>query len=121
MIIKIAGILTILLAAVHFRFFKYFSWDKDLKLLQPLNKKIILTIHYALSIVLLFGGFFSIYFAEQLSESIGIAAGINLGFAMFWILRAGWQLFYFSFKPASLLFLIWFLILAFCYSITMFG
>ena len=93
-----AGILTLMMATFHVRFPKLFKWKVDFRSVSDLNKKISLTIHFALLLIFYFIGLLSLIYAQELSECIGISFGLNLMISLFWLWRAGWQIYYFKGK-----------------------
>ena len=90
------GILHIVMTFFHTRFFKMFGWKEEFKKLSLVNARILYTIHIALLLLFAGIGFTSIVYAEQLSRSLGLAAGINWFLSVFWLWRLIWQLFYFK-------------------------
>lgn len=112
--IYVGGILFFLMGIFHTQFFKLFKWKKDFERITGTNQRVFYTIHIAL--LLLFFGFsyISIYYAKELSESIGIAFGINVVLSLFWIWRTIWQIIYFKpDKKSKLLFMHYVLITIF--------
>jgi len=89
------GILSLLMAIYHTRFYKLFRWEDEFRRIRELNADIFYTIHVAL--FFLFFGFsiLSFIFAKELASCTGIALGINLLFSSFWIWRTIWQIIYF--------------------------
>ena len=92
------GILTLIMATFHVRFPKLFKWNADYRSVSELNKKISLTIHLALLLIFYIIGLLSLIYAQELSECIGISFGLNLMISIFWLWRAGWQIYYFKGK-----------------------
>lgn len=96
--IYVGGILTVMMATFHVRFSKLFKWKVDFRNVSELNKKVSHTIHLALLLMFYFTGFLSLIYAKELSECNGISFGLNLMFSIFWLWRAGWQIYYFKGK-----------------------
>ena len=96
--IYLGAILTIMMATFHVRFPKLFKWKADFRNVSELNKKVSHTIHLALLLMFYFIGLLSLIYAKELSECNGIALGLNLMFSIFWLWRAGWQIYYFKGK-----------------------
>jgi hypothetical protein len=90
------GILTLLMALFHTRFYKMFNWEAEYNHISKANTRIFYTIHLALLILFFFLGSLSLIYAPELSRCSGIAFGINVMFAAFWFWRALWQIFYFK-------------------------
>ena len=94
--IYLGGILTLLIALFHTRFYKVFNWKSDFEKLSPLNTRILYSIHIALLLLFFLLGIFSLIYAKELSLSIGVSAGINFLLALFWLWRFIWQIVYFK-------------------------
>jgi hypothetical protein len=92
------GILTLMMATFHVRFPKLFKWNADYRSVSELHKKISHTIHLALLLIFYIIGLISILYAGELSECVGISFGLNLMISIFWLWRAGWQIYYFKGK-----------------------
>ena len=89
------GIMSLLMAIYHTRFYKLFKWEDEFRRIRELNSDIFYTIHIAL-LLLFFGfSFLSLVFARELASCTGIALGLNLLFSSFWIWRMVWQIIYF--------------------------
>lgn len=115
--IYLGGVLTILMAIFHSRFFKLFKWDIEYRNITAVNKKIFYTIHLAL-LFLFFGiGLLTLIYARILSECTGISFGINLIISIFWLWRAVWQIFYFKGKTLHYVLIIYFFLLFAAYLI----
>jgi hypothetical protein len=89
------GVLSLLMAVYHTRFYKMFKWEDEFRRIRELNSDIIYTIHIAL-LLLFFGfSFLTLIFAHELASCTGIALGINLLLSSFWVWRMVWQVIYF--------------------------
>ena len=95
--IYVGGVLTLLMAVFHTRFYRLFHWKADFEKITIVNARIIYTVHLALLFL-----FFIIVvkilpspMPKELSQSFGLAAGLNLLFSIFWLWRLIWQLAYF--------------------------
>jgi len=119
--IYVGGVLTVLLALFHARFYRMFNWGADLKKIGLLNRRVLYTIHLALLLVFFMVGALSLMYAGELGASTGLAFGLNLLFSLFWVWRLVWQLYYFKGKrgqkvpPVSVLMVVWFALLAVAY------
>jgi len=94
--IYVGGVLTLLMAFLHTRFYRMFNWKTDFEKISKLNSKIIYTIHQALLFLFIIIGLISLIHAQELSRSYGLAAGFNLFLSLFWLWRLLWQLVYFK-------------------------
>lgn len=94
--IYIGGSLSLLMAIFHTQFFKIFRWKIDFRKISETNKKIFYTIHVALFLLFFGVSYISFVYAVPLSNSIGLAFGINLIFSLLWLWRAIWQIIYFK-------------------------
>ena len=109
------GILTLLMGLFHTQFFKLFKWEKDYERITLVNRKIFHTIHLALLLVFIAIGLVSLIYAKELSECNGISFGLCLSLAIFWLWRAGWQVYYFKGKTMHYVLIIVFLLLCISY------
>ena len=90
------GVLSLLMALFHTRFYNMFNWKIDFEKLSVANSRILYTIHIALLLLFFIIGVISIIYARELSQSIGLAAGLNFLLSIFWLWRFIWQLIYFK-------------------------
>ena len=93
--IYIGGIVTLLMAIFHTRFYRLFKWKAEFRRISDMNKRIFYTIHLALLLLFLIIGLLTLIYAKELSECIGICFGFNLLISVFWVWRTVWQIFYF--------------------------
>lgn len=116
--IYVGGVLTLLMAVIHTRFYKIFRWRAEFKRVSDLNQKVFYTIHLALLLLFFMIGTLTIVYADFLSKCIGMAMGFNLLVALLWLWRALWQVFYFkSSKLIHYLFMFHFFLAAAAYLI----
>ncbi len=94
--IYIGGVLTLLMAFVHTRFYRIFRWKAEFRKITELNRKAFYTIHLALLLLFFILGTVTLVYAEFLSKCTGMALGFNLGVSLLWMWRAVWQIFYFK-------------------------
>lgn len=87
-----AGVLTLALAIFHLRFPRLFGWGADFVKLTATNHKLLYTIHAALTLLLLIIGIITLVFAVELATGVGLAGGIGVSLALFWLWRLIWQL-----------------------------
>jgi hypothetical protein len=99
--IYIGGVLTILMAFFHTRFYKMFDWEADFEKLSPVNSRILYSIHIALLLLFFIIGIFSLIYAKELSQSIGLSAGLNCLLSVFWLWRFIWQFVYFKIEKGQ--------------------
>lgn len=69
--IYIGGVLTLLMALFHTKFYKMFKWKADFKDLSLANPRILYTIHLALLLLFFIIAIVSIAYAKELSQNIG--------------------------------------------------
>ena len=94
--IYFGGVLTLLIAIFHTRFYKMFNWKNDFEKITIINARIIYTIHLALLLLFFMIAAISIIYAKELSQSVGLAFGFNLLYSIFWMWRLIWQFVYFK-------------------------
>jgi len=115
--IYFGGVLTLLMAIFHTRFYKLFKWKAEYRNITDLNKKVFYTIHLALLLLFFAIGILSLIYAHELSRCIGISFGINLLISIFWLWRTIWQIVYFKGKTMHYVLIGYFLILFVSYLI----
>jgi len=94
--VYIGGVLTILMAFLHTRYYKMFNWKTDFEKVSIASARIIYTLHIALLLLFFIIGLISILYANELSQSNGLANGLNILLTLFWIWRFIWQFSYFK-------------------------
>ena len=120
-VVYTGGVLTILLALFHLRFYKIFHWEKEFGNISSVNKKIFYTIHLALILLFFLLGILILVYAEELIRSDGLALGLNWALSIFWLWRFLWQIFYFRNKKKrgksflEIILLLWFFLLFACF------
>jgi hypothetical protein len=92
--IYVGGILTLLMAIFHTRFYILFNWKSNFAKISNVNARIIYTIHLALLLLFFMLGIISIVYAPELSKSVSLSKGLNLILTIFWLWRFLWQLTY---------------------------
>jgi len=116
--IYIGGILTLLMALIHTRYYKLFRWKAEFRRISELSSRVFYTIHLALLLVFFVLGILTLAYAEFLSKCEGMALGFNLLVALLWLWRAIWQIFYFKSKEfIHFLFMIHFALTSIAYLI----
>ena len=90
------GSLSLVMALFHSKFYSFFGWEEDFKLISKKNSKIYYTIHIALLLLFVGFGFISLFFITELSQCRGLSLGIMVLFSMLWLWRTIWQVFYFQ-------------------------
>ena len=121
------GVLTLLMALFHTRFYKFFGWRSVFKAIDPLNAKHLYTIHIALLLLFFLFGIISIVNNKELANSSGLALSINLFFALFWLWRFIWHFVYYRSKTRKArrpvvfhILTIWFALIFVSYAIPVF-
>jgi hypothetical protein len=88
--VYVAGFLTLIAAIYHTRLYKRLNWVEEFEKINISNRKILYTIHIALTILFFLLGTFTLVYAEELSKGSGLALGFNVSLACFWIWRRVW-------------------------------
>lgn len=92
---NIAGILLILLAALHALFPRYFNWEAELVPLSLINRQMFYIHTFFIALLLLLTGLLCVTSAQELiSTSLG--KKVSVGLAVFWIARLAIQFFGYS-------------------------
>ncbi|MBN2008879.1 hypothetical protein JW960_06000 [candidate division KSB1 bacterium] len=99
--IYIGGVLTLAMALFHTRFYRLFKWQAEYEKLSLANQRIFYTIHVALLLQFFLIGIVTLVYATELSDCQGLACGVNLVMALFWVWRFVWQLLYFKVKTGT--------------------
>ncbi len=94
--IIIGGILSLLMAIFHTRFYQRFEWGPEFEKISPRNQKIFYTIHIALLLLFFVFAALSLIYSRELGGGEGLAFGITGLYALFWLWRGLWQLVYFN-------------------------
>lgn len=94
--VYIGGVLTIVMAFLHTGFYRMFNWKSDFDKIPVVSARIFYTIHVALFLLFFIIGLISIVYANELSQSKGLAHGFNILLTLFWIWRVIWQFTYFK-------------------------
>ena len=90
------GILTLMIAVFHTRFYKMFNWQDTFGKINARDSRVLYTIHLALLLLFFVVGALSLIYAGELSRSAGLAFGLNVLLSAFWIWRMVWQFIYFK-------------------------
>lgn len=90
------GVLTLIMAILHTRYYKIFNWETEFKNISIVHARIFYTLHIALLLMFFIIGSVSIIYVDELSRSMGLANGINILLAAFWVWRLIWQFVYFK-------------------------
>lgn len=98
--LQLAGGISLIIGLGHTAFYRMFGWKDDLARISPLNAKILMTIHIATTILLLFFGVLTIRFSSHLSQNTEVAPVICLALSIFWGWRFIWQVIYF--RPSTI-------------------
>ena len=88
------GVLSLLMAVFHTRFYSLFGWTKEFEAITKFSGKVIFTVHVAL--ILLFLVFSIVSFANfaELARCNGVSLSITLLYSLFWLWRSIWQVTY---------------------------
>jgi hypothetical protein len=90
------GLLTLLIAVLHTRFYSMFGWKNEFAKISLLNSKIHYTIHLALLLIFFAFSFLSFIFVDELAKCSGLGLGVMIMFSLLWLWRTIWQILYFS-------------------------
>ena len=114
------GVLTVLLIVFHFLFYKMFGWKDDFTKVSARNAKIYMTIHIALILFFIIFALLSCIYTGELARASGIAGAITGGYALLWLWRTIWQIFYFKIpkrRPKGSLPIVHYAIIFVCFSL----
>lgn len=94
--ILIGGTLSLLIVVFHCFFYRLFSWKAEFRRIQLINYRIFFTIHLALILLFVIFCLLSFLYFRELAACNGIAFGLVIGYAVFWLWRTIWQIVYFK-------------------------
>lgn len=95
--IRIAGIISILLAMIHIFFPSYFQWKKHLEKWRLIDRQIMLVHTFFVALMILLTGILSMLSATALHTTT-LGHHVTLGLGIFWLVRLYFQLFVYSSK-----------------------
>jgi hypothetical protein len=94
--ILFGGVLSLFMAIFHSRLYKMFEWKYELVKLQVRNRRILYSIHIALTLLFFIFALLSLIYFKEMAGCSGMAFGITLLYALFWLWRTIWQVYYFK-------------------------
>jgi hypothetical protein len=97
----IGGIFSFIMVIFHIQFYKLFDWKEDFGKISGKNQRIFYTIHIALYLFFIIFTLISLIFLDEMSQCHGLAFGIMISYALFWLWRTVWQLIYFKPKKTG--------------------
>lgn len=120
LLIRIAGVLSILFTLFHSAFYWIFKWSLTLGTMNPTDHAIMLTFNLICVLLLLYSVILSFGFARQLIET-AVGKSLLLFFSVFYVVRIFSEFVYFGFRmPASVMIIAICLIPAVCFSLPVF-
>jgi hypothetical protein len=120
LLIRIAGVISILFTLFHAGFYWIFKWSQTLSVMNPIDKGILLTFNLISILLLLYSVVLSLGFARQLIETI-VGKSLLLFFTIIYVVRIYSEVAYFGFRiPGSIMIISVCLIPAICFSLPVF-
>jgi hypothetical protein len=92
---KVAGVLLIVLSALHAVFPKYFKWEAELIFLSLVNRQMFYIHTFFIALLLLLMGLLCLTSAPELINT-SLGKKVSLGLAVFWLARLVIQFFGYS-------------------------
>jgi len=86
LLIRIAGVISILFTLFHAGFYWIFNWSKTLTVMNPTDRGILLTFNLICILLLLYSVILSLGFARQLIETT-VGKSLLLFFTLFYLVR----------------------------------
>ena len=121
LLIRIAGVVSILFTLFHAGFYWIFKWSQTLTVMNPTDRGILLTFNLIGVILLLYSVILSLGFARHLIETT-VGKSLLLFFTLFYLVRIFSEVAYFGFHiPGSLVIVAMCLIPAICFSLPVFS
>ena len=94
--LQVAGALLILLALAQPLFDRYFRWSIETARLSTFTRQVFQVHGFFITVILLMMGWLSFFHAEELEKPTPLGRAVLAGFAIFWILRALSQWFWYD-------------------------
>ena len=94
--LQTAGLAPILLALAQPVFDRYFGWSKETARLSTFTRQVFQVHGFFIAVILALMGWLSFYHADALLERTPLANAVLSGLAIFWILRALTQWFWYD-------------------------
>ena len=94
--LKITGALLIVLGLAHSSFDRYFEWEKDLATAPLLTRQVFLAHCFFISLAVVLMGTCTLCYAGALVHSGFLSRIVLTGFAVFWLARWFFQLFFYD-------------------------
>lgn len=93
--IKTGGVLSALVGIGHCFFYRGFGWQEDFDKTKLLTAKVLYTIHLFLIPMFLFFSYASLVHTKELAGGSSLGIAMSTFYAVFWLFRGFWQIFYF--------------------------
>jgi hypothetical protein len=90
------GLLSLVMVVFHSRFYVIFGWKSEFEKILPKDRRILYTIHIALILFFIMFSALSFIYYKELASASGLAFGVILFYALFWLWRTLWQIIYFK-------------------------
>jgi len=120
LLIRIAGVVSILFTLFHAGFYWIFKWSQTLTVMNPTDRGILLTFNLVGIILLLYSVILSLGFARQLIETT-VGKSLLLFFTLFYLVRIFSEVAYFGFRiPGSIMIISVCLIPVICFGVPVF-
>ncbi len=120
LLIRIAGVLSILFTLFHAGFYWIFNWAETLTVMNPIDRAILLTFNLICILLLLYSVILALGFTRQLIETT-IGKSLLLFFTLFYTVRIFSEFAFFGHEMLlSLVIIVMCLIPAICYSLPAF-
>lgn len=121
LLIRIAGVISILFTLFHSGFYWIFKWSQTLTVMNPTDRGILLTFNLIGILVLLFSVIMSLAYTRQLIETV-TGKSLLLFFVAFYVVRIFSEFAYFGFHvPGSIIIITICFIPAICFGFPVFA
>ena len=105
LLIRIAGVVSILFTLFHAGFYWIFKWAETLTVMNPTDRGILLTFNLICILLLIYSVILALGFTHQLIETVA-GKSILLFFTLFYLVRIVCEFVYFGFQMPSSIFII---------------
>lgn len=117
LLIRIAGVLSVLFTAFHSGFYWIFKWSETLTVMNATDRAILLTFNLICILLLIYSVILALGFTRQLIETVA-GKSLLLFFATFYLVRIVCEFAYFGIQmPSSLIIIAICLIPAVCFAL----
>ena len=95
-LVQVGGFLSAGLAIFHSLFDRVFEWKNDIQKLNPINGKVLYTIHIFMIPFFVLYSIISLCFSDTLVNGTPLSKALLIFYVLFWLARGLWQWYFFD-------------------------